>query len=218
MDRENFFRKYAQAQYSPVLAEQIEKAHTSLMKAGTLLRQSLGLTDLAFWANPFSSKYQKLAASNLDKLREGRLAAEDAQIYIRSALKSGIDTTSLISMLAGAQMLDYLAMKYIYASEIAGFWKQMNENPTGENFWTLITIETRDRYHSRISDMLDAIMITKEIYKRAWLNEYTPFRLGVGLGKYDLEFQYWLKLQRRLENLPFKSGEPLPPLEQITDI
>lgn len=218
MDQENFFKKYAQAQYSPALAEQIGKAHVSLMKAGTLLREALGLTDLAFWANPFSSKFQKLAEKNLDKLHEGRLAAEDAQIYIRSALKYGVDTTSLITMLAGARMLDYLAMKYIYASEIAGFWKKMNENPTGENFWTLITIETRDKYHSRISDMLDMIMITKGAFRRAWLNEYTPFRLEYALGKYDLEFQYWLKLQRRLENLPFKSGEPLPPLEQVTDI
>ena len=66
--------------------------------------------------------------------------------------------------------------------------------------------------------MLDMIVITKEAFKRAWMNEYEPFRLGVVLGKYDLEFQYWLKLQRRMENLRFKEGEALPPLEKITDI
>jgi len=218
MDRDNFFKNYAHAQYSPVVADQIEKAHNSLMKAGTLIRESLGLTDVAIWANPFTPRYQKLVEANKEKLHNGRLAAEDAQMYIRRALKFGVDTTSLVAMLAGARMLDYVAMKYLYASEIAGFWKEVSENPTGSNYWTLICIETRDKYHSRLSDMLDMIVITKEAFKRAWMNEYEPFRLGVVLGKYDLEFQYWLKLQRRMENLRFKEGEALPPLEKITDI
>jgi hypothetical protein len=217
MDRENFFRNYARAQYPADIADDFEKAHGSLMKAGTLIRESLGLTDIAFFANPFTPKYQKLIEDNKEKLHEGRLAAEDAQIYIRKALKYGVDTTSLVAMLAGSRMLDYLAMKYIYAGEIADFWKQVNEKPTGSNYWTLICIETRDKYHSRLSDMLDMIVITKEAFRRAWMNEYTPFRLGVALGKYDLEFQYWLKLQRRMENITFKAGEPLPPLEKITE-
>lgn len=66
--------------------------------------------------------------------------------------------------------------------------------------------------------MMDAIIETKEIFRKAWLNEYTPFRLGIALGKYDLEFQFWLKFQRRLENLNYREGETLPSLESLVDI
>ena len=218
IDQNNFFRKYAEVQYAPALADLMGKAHQALMTAGSLINKSVGQTDPAFWANPFLPKYQKMGESNKENLHNGRLAAEDAQIYIRSALKYGVDTTSLVAMLAGARMLDYIAMKYIYASEITDFWKQVNEKPTGTNFWVLISIETRDKYHSRISDMLDAVIETKEAFRRAWLNEYTPFRLGVALGKYDMEYQFWLKLQRRIENLNFHEGDTLPSLESLTAI
>jgi hypothetical protein len=78
-----------------------------------------------------------------------------------------MDTVTLHAMLTGAITLDHIALKYIYAGEIADFWKQ----------------------------------------------------LGVGLGKYDLEFQYWLEGQRRLEELRsrYKAGDELPSLESLFD-
>jgi hypothetical protein len=137
-------------------------------------------------------------------------------VWQQKMLKYGIDTISLTAMLAGARMLDYIGLKYLYAGEIAGFWKQLTENPSAAEFRLLISIETRAKYHSRTSDMLDAIIETKEIFQKAWLNEYTPFRLGNALGKYDMEFQFWLRFQRRLESLSFREGEALPSLESLT--
>ena len=215
-DRDNFFRNYTLAQYPPILAGQVEKALKSLMKAESLIRKSVGATHPAFWANPFSAKYLKMVEINKENLHNGRLAAEDAQIFLRSALKYGIDTTSLFAMYTGARMLDYVALKYIYAAEISDFWKQLDKNPGAKNFKALVHHETRARYHSRTSDMLDAIIETKELFQKAWLNEYTPFRLGIALGKYDMEFQFWLKFQRRLENLNYIGGEALPSLESLT--
>ena len=153
--------------------------------------------------------------TNSENLHNSRLAAEDAQIYIRNAMKYGIDSISLTAMLAGARMLDYIGLKYLYAGEIAGFWKQLTDKPSASDFRLLIGIETRAKYHSRTSDMLDAITETKEIFQKAWLNEYTPFRLGFALGKYDMEFQFWLRFQRRLENLSFREGEAMPSLESL---
>lgn len=215
IDQNTFFRKYTQAQYPSVLAEQIENAHKSLMSAESLIRKSVGATDPAFWANPFSSKSLKMVENNKENLHNGRLASEDAQIFIRSALKSGVDTTSLLAMLAGAKMLDYIALKYLYAGEIADYWKQLNEKPSTADFRLLISIETKAKYHSKTSDMLDAIIETKELFQKVWLNEYTPFRLGIALGKYDMEFQFWLRFQRRLENLSYREDVALPSLESL---
>jgi hypothetical protein len=78
-------------------------------------------------------------------------------------------------------------------------------------------MEVTFKYHTRTQDMLDAITELKRIYKNTWLNEYQPFRLGVGLGKYDLEFQYWLKLQRLMDNFcrQYESGKEWPSLETM---
>lgn len=218
VDQENFFKNYARAQYPLELANLVEKAHKSLFQAESYIRKSVGATDPAFWANPFTTRSLKMIESNKDNLHNGRLAVEDAQIYIREALTYGIDTISLTAMLAGARMLDYIGLKYIYAGEIADFWKQVSEKQNINDFRLLIYRETSHRYHSRVSDMLDAIMETKEIFREAWENEYTPFRLGIALGKYDYEFQFWLRFQRRLLNLNFRESEPLPTLESLVGI
>lgn len=220
VDRVNFFNNYSKAQYPQEISGLVEKAHKSLMVAGSLLKKSFGQTDAAIWANPFSLRSLKIVKDNKENIRNARLAAEDAQIYIKEVQKYGVDTTTFYAMLTGARMLDYLALKYLYADEIAEFWKQMTENTKDKSLPGLIYREITFKYHTRTSDMLDAIIELKEIFQKAWLNEYTPFRLGVALGKYDLEFQYWLRLQRRLEevNRNFRADEPVPSLESLTKI
>ena len=139
------------------------------------------------------------------------------RIYLREALKFRMDTITLYAMLTGAKMLDYLALKYIYAGEIADFWKQLEEEENKDEMRRWMHMEVSFKYHTRTSDMLDAIIELKEMYERAWLNEYTTFRLGVGLGKYDLEFQYWLRMQRRMDEIRsnYKAEEKLPDLESL---
>ena len=218
VDKGNFFMNYARAQYPPEVADIFGKALISLSQAESLIRKSVGSTDRALWANPFSVPYQKLIASNKENLHNGRLAVEDAQIYIRSAMKFGIDTTSLTAMLAGAKLLDYIALKYLYAGEIVGYWKQLSENPNSYDFTLFVGRETSDQYHSRTSDMMDGIIDAKETFLKAWQNEYTPFRIGLATGKYDQEFEFWLQFQRRVKKLKYTEGLVLPSLESLSDL
>jgi hexosaminidase len=215
VDRENFFKKYAQTQYPSGLADLVEKAFKSLSEAESLIGKSVGATDPAFWANPFTSRSLKMVESNKENIHNGRMAAEDAQIYIKSALKYKIDTISLTAMLAGARMLDYIGLKYLYAGEIDELWKQLGRK-TGSNDQILLTSrEINLLFHYKINDIMEIILQTKDIFREAWLNEYTSFRLDITLGKYDQEFQFWLKVQRRLQNMNFREGEALPPLESL---
>jgi hexosaminidase len=215
VDRDKFFNKYSRALYPLAMADLVEKANLSLYQSESLLREAFGDTDAAFWANPFTDGSLKNIETNRENLHNSRMAAEDAQIYIRSALKYGIDTTTLVAMLAGVKMIDYISMKYLYAGQIADFWKQLSKNPSSNDFNLLISIETNSRLHGRTADILDAIIITRDVFHRAWLNEYTPFRLGVILGKFDLEFEYWLKFQRKLDLIDYREDEPLVPLESL---
>jgi hypothetical protein len=35
------------------------------------------------------------------------------------------------------------------------------------------------------------------------------------MGKFDLEFQYWLKFQRNIDNYNYREDVPLAPLETL---
>ncbi len=217
MDRENFYENYSRIQYPGKLADHVGQALAFLMESESLLRKSVGNTDPALFANPFTETSLKNIEENRTFLKKGRLAAEAAQVHLREALAYNVDTITLFAMLAGAKTLDYIALKYIYAGEIADFWKQMEEADDKDEMRRWMHMEVSFKYHTRTSDMLDAVTGLKEMFRKAWLNEYTAFRLGVGLGKYDLEFQYWLKLQRRLDEISrgFKAGEALPTLDSL---
>ncbi len=217
MDRERFFGDYCRVQYPVDLATLVEKSLVALTESESLIRQVVGNTDPALFANPFTKKSLDNIEQHKDQLRNGRLAAEVAQINLREALEYSMDTITLYAMLTGAKMLDYLSLKYIYAGEIAEFWQQLEEAEDKDEMRRWMHMEVSFKYHTRTSDMLDAVIELKEMYEKAWLNEYNTFRLGVGLGKYDLEFQYWLKMQRRMEKIRshYKAGEKLPTLESL---
>ncbi len=217
VDRESFFRDYTRAQYQDDLAILVENALRSLTEAESMIRGVVGNTDPAIFANPFTERSLENIQHNMDTLRKGRLASEVAQEHLREALKQQTDTITLYAMLTGAKMLDYLSMKYIYAGEIAEFWRELEESENKDEIKRWMHTEVTFKYHTRTSDMLDAVIELKEMFEKAWLNEYTSFRLGVGLGKYDLEFQYWLKLQRRMDEVrrTYQAGETLPSLESL---
>ena len=66
---------------------------------------------------------------------------------------------------------------------------------------------------------MDRITNLKPAYRAAWLQEYTPYRLGSALGRWDAEYQYWRGVQQKLQEFDdsSKAGETLPPLETIIE-
>ncbi len=224
MDRVNFFKNYTNSLYTPVLAGKVAMAHESMLKAAQLIRGFLGRTHYPLWANPFKFKTSKAIKENVDNLRNGRIAAQDAQQHIREALKSGIDSGTLFTMLVGAKELDLLALKYLYAGEIINFYDQFKDgkprNEENDRDFNRFIHEITHDYHSKVFYMISDLMEVKEMFKKAYLNEYEPFRLGMAMIKFDYEAQFWMRLQRRFieaRNHYFEKGT-LPPFETIIDI
>ena len=217
MERDNFFTAYCQVLYPAEISKKLEEAHRCLYKGESLIRNALGPTDPAFFDNPFTDENLVKISENREGLRNGRLEAEKAQIHLLDVLKTGVDTTTVFAMLTGAKMLDYLALKYIYAGEISEFWNQLESSSNKDEMLHWLRMEVTFKYHTRTQDMMDAIMEMKELYRQAWLNEYRTFRLGVGLGKYDLEYQSWLKFQRRMDDVRrnYRADMILPSLESL---
>jgi hypothetical protein len=119
-------------------------------------------------------------------------------------------------MLVGAKELDLLALKYLYAGNIAEMHKKYSKKRDLKEF-RMIMGEVTAYYHSKTVDMYDAIVETKEMFRKAWLNEYTPFRLGIPMAKFDMELQYWFKISKRLNTLAwnYKDNEELPNLQSL---
>ena len=138
---------------------------------------------------------------------------------IMEAMKYGLDISTLETMYYGAKALDYVALKYLYTAEINNFWNEMSKDPDNNELRAWFRMEMSFKYHTRTSDMLDAISVLKGLFNKAWLNEYETFRLGIGLGKYDLELQNWLNLQKKMESRvgDFSEDNPLPALEGYFD-
>ena len=68
-----------------------------------------------------------------------------------------------------------------------------------------------------MEDLMDGITDLRTLYRTNWLAEYTPYRMGTTLGKWDAEYEYWRSLQARLWAFEreYKSGEPLPPFDSL---
>jgi hexosaminidase len=216
--RDTFFDRYATVQYPPAIASDVAAALNALAKAQTLLQRGVGENTIgAFWANPFAPARLKRAQEHTEDLRQSRLVIEEAQTHLMNALR-GTDDLTLRSLLLGARLDDYDALKYIYAVEIAGFWKQASESRSGTDVNGLLYRETSDRYHTRTSDLMDLISELRDRFHDVWLAQFTPFRLRGTLEKFDLEFQYWWKLQMRIREVTehYRNGDALPPLEKMT--
>ena len=93
-------------------------------------------------------------------------------------------------------------MKYLYAGEIAGFFESAGKNPNRSEI-SFLSRQITPRDHGRIADLLDVLTTTREHYRSGWRDEYTDYRLGVELGRWDLEYEYWSRFTDAL-------GRPVP--------
>ena len=114
-------------------------------------------------------------------------------------------------------MLDYAAMKYIYAHEIASYFKTLGDHPSRADVQFYLGWESSARNHGRIMDLMDEITDLQPVYRSLWLAEYTDHRLGSVLGRWNAEYQYWRGLQTRFWEVlrDFKDGDTLPSLQEL---
>lgn len=217
-DAATFFERYAAVLYPPGIASEVAAALIAMARAQTLLQRGAGDdTIAAIWETPFLPVRLKRAQEHAEDLHQSRLAAEDAQVHLMNALRRKDDLT-LRTLLMGAKLTDYDAMKYIYAIEIANFWKQASESRSRVDVNGLLYRETSDRYHTRTSDLMDVSSELRDQLHDLWLAQYTPFRLRGVMEKFDAEFQYWWKVQMRIREFAahYRNGEELPPLQTMT--
>lgn len=216
MDRSNFFLHYSNLLYDEPVATAVASALRSLDEAQQAMAAALGPEDMfRLWDDPFEPRTLRRVRHRLRELRTARLKAEDAQERLQGAVVS--DPESLSSLLLGARLLDYAGMKFIYAAEIAAFYEKLGPTATRADLSFWLGREAATRNHSRVGDLMDLITELREIYRTQWKAEYTSYRLGSAIGRFDAEYEYWRRFQARIWELSatHEEGTPLPPLESL---
>jgi hypothetical protein len=105
-----------------------------------------------------------------------------------------------------------------FASQMADAWRALGAQPRHEELRYWLTSEFSTHDHSRIQDLIDASGDLQQAYGTAWLDSYTPYRLGTVSGKWNAEFDYWWRLSRRFHDYAaaFHDGDTLRPLESFS--
>lgn len=212
VDRQHFFKDYATLMYPD--GQDIASALADLAQSEAHLQKILGQSTMVrLWADPFTPGILRKCEENRDDLRQTRLLAEDAEEHLRYALAAGDDLLTLNSLLFGARLLDYAGMRYQYALQISEAWTTLGEYPTPHQLSDVL-----DGSGISPQDLMDTITALRPIYKREWLAEYYPYRLGPALELWNAESQYWHRLQERLQGIEarFKAEDKLPLLQSVT--
>lgn len=213
LEPDKFFGEYASLVYPPAVAREVAPALQVLADAETRLEKVLGYTSMeAFWADPLSRGSFERTQGHREDFRQVRLLAEDGEEHVLRALDLGGDPETLKDFLLESQMLDYAGMKFLYAIDMASDWRKRGAHPAprqGESLYDGMP---------DTDDLLEAAARLRDSFQAAWLAEYTPSRLREGLDKWDAEYQYWYRLQRRLADFlrNLQQGETLPPLTSFS--
>jgi hexosaminidase len=218
MDRAHFFSDYAALTYPPAASRQVAAALDHLNRAEVTIQKVFGQDCFyEMWESPFTADRLKRSAAHREDLRQARLLAEDAQIDVASALRAGGDPETLTSLEVSARMIDFAAFKFLNALEIAERWRDIQADFKPDRFWNEFQSEVSYQSHGRAADMMDAITQLRERYRTAWLSEYTPYRLGTTLGRFNAEYEYWRRLQSHFREFSHHLAgmTALPPLETV---
>lgn len=216
--RADFLSEYARQMYSAAAAADIAQAFSEMNAAELRLQAAFGeQTMQKLWSDPFWPGTMGDLKKHRDDFHECRLHAENAQELLHRAMAGGERSEDLPSLIIGAQLLDYAGMKFLYAIEIADAWATLPPQPTRQQLAQLLSQNISHQVHSRTEDLMDAITELKGPYRRAWLSQYTDYRLGTALGRWNAEYEYWRRAQARFQELQahFRDGDRLPSLEQF---
>jgi hypothetical protein len=219
MDHQACLSDYSQLMYPPTVAPEVTAALKDLTESELDLQKALGdETMLAMWTDPYFPPLLKQTTEHLADLRNTRLKAEDAEEHLDEAFSRGGDPVTLESLWFGSKLLDYAGQKFQTAPELEAMWQRLGPHrPNDDLWWNEWGSQTTYPDHSRLFDLMDTITGLQSIYRREWLAEYTPYRMGTALGRFDKEYQSWLRFQEKLQEFSegTKEGATLPPLSSL---
>ena len=210
LDRAEFDKNYAWSFYRAESSE--------LLSANLLLGTAGGgWGDEIFWRDPFTTQFISFARSNADRIKQMRLAVEDAQEKVaRNGNQARRNRENLVALAFAARRFDHLGRRYEVMQKF------------GDQYWDAYlnlgdrTKVRRLRYYSgavynNLREMAEELSILKEGYKRQWLAENRPYWLESILARYDQMISIWLTKSRQMDEVlrKYEASSTLPSPEEF---
>jgi hypothetical protein len=218
VDTNRFFNDYAVLTYPPTVAPEVAAALEQLSAAEEMFEDILpGKTQDGFWEDPLEPTRLTRLENHLEECRKARLLAENAQEHLRHAIDAASGDPTLKSLLIAARLFDFLGMTCLYATEWAGYFRALRQNPSQQLMTLYIGIQMNGQDHGMLADLTDSLTGLREPYREAWLEESTPYRLQTALARWDAESRFWLDTWERVRRLlrSHREGEPFPSIEVL---
>ena len=195
--RDEFFQDYSQIEF-PKAAGDLAHALKAMSRAQLLLKQSIGSeTVFRLWDDPLTPSALARVAPHLGELRECRLEVENARSALMKTEEQYPTSQTIFTLGVTLRILNFAALKYIYASEVAASFQHLPARPTSDELDFYLGREAGARNHSRIADLMDEAAEISQVYEAAWRMEYRPYRLKTALSRWAAEFEYWRSFQAR---------------------
>lgn len=202
----------------------IDGAQQALIDAQEALERAglNGAQDEYFWLDPWSSEGQEVAAKIRPVSVEVRLDAERALTLLAHARATGTlrHQQALDAMDLGARRIDFLALKFQLADQIASSYLRLYN---GQNVPAISDHTSRDLWNlsgvnGLCEDLRDGYNDLRSRYSAVWLMENRPFWLNNVTDRYDIAAHLWIRRADRLAAARDAWDEhhtPLPPPQQI---
>jgi hexosaminidase len=177
--------------------EALIAAHQALARAGLDDGR-----DAWFWADPWSSEGQQTAVKMQPVAAEVRLDAERALTLIAQARAAGPlrESDAVDAMDLGARRLDFLALKFQLAGQIAATYRHLytglsSHDPNlhvSRDLWNLSGV------NGLCEDLRDGYSYLGSRYSDIWLRENRPYWLPNVQARYDAAAALWVERSNKL--------------------
>src|SRR5580704_8484136 len=160
--------------------ENLDRGHQALAKINIETE-----TDDLFWIDPFTPEGAKTMQKVAAAAPEMRLGAEHAlESLYRNHAKARANQDTLADMKLGAWRWDALGMKAEFTQEINKFYWDAFQNQTDEHR-VGNDLEEITAINARLEDLRDATTRVSQMYREAYLREYSQYWLENVLVRYD---------------------------------
>ena len=197
-----------QADYGPVFhgdaTGKLDEAQRALIAAHQALANA-GLEDgrdSYFWLDPWSSEGQQVDAKLQPVAAEVRLDAERAITLIAQARAAGPlrESGAVDAMDLGARRLDFLALKFQLADQIAATYRNLYNGVVGRDANVHVS---RDLWNlsgnnGLCEDLRDGYSYLGSRYSDIWLRENRPYWLANVQARYDAASALWVERSAKL--------------------
>jgi len=210
LDRSEFDKNYAWSFYR---AEGNELLSANVM-LGSAAR---GFGDEVFWRDPFTNQFINFARTNTEKIKQMRLAVEEAQEKVaRNGNQARRNRENLAGLTFAARRLDHLGRRYevmlMFSDQYWDAYLNLGDRTKARKLR-----HYTGAIYNNLREMAEELSILKEGYRNQWLAENRPYWLESILARYDQMISIWLTKSRQMDEAlrKYEATSTLPSPEEF---